>query len=277
MFPFKAALNASTLFPFRLTVPEFIRVAADAGYDGVELWVSDIERYLADGGTAEALRACLDEAGLTFANAIAFFRWADKDPAVREAAFLQAEQEMKLLQELGCLAIAAPPYGDVAACSPEEFAASLDRLVQLGRRIGIEPYLEFWGRAPKLSTLSEAVEISSLCGETGIKLLLDPFHMYTGGSAIPEIERLNGDRIGIFHVNDYPSEPDVTVIADNHRVFPGKGIAPSREIASTLHRIGYEGYLSLELFLEHYEGLSALEVARKGLAAMKETYAIEEE
>lgn len=49
MFPFKTALNASTLFPFELDVLQQVELAAQAGYDGIELWVKDIEAYLAAG------------------------------------------------------------------------------------------------------------------------------------------------------------------------------------------------------------------------------------
>src|SRR6185437_4694471 len=113
MFPFKAALNASTLFPFKLDVIQQIQVAAEAGYEGIELWMRDIDTYLNNGGSVEELRAALDSANLTFINAIAFFEWADADVAQREKAFKQAEKEMKLLKDLGCNLIAAPPFGNV--------------------------------------------------------------------------------------------------------------------------------------------------------------------
>jgi ribosomal-protein-alanine N-acetyltransferase len=41
-FPFQAALNTSTLQPFKLSVPEQVHVAAAAGFAGIELWVNDM-------------------------------------------------------------------------------------------------------------------------------------------------------------------------------------------------------------------------------------------
>ncbi|SFB06095.1 2-keto-myo-inositol isomerase [Cohnella sp. OV330] len=272
MFPFKAALNASTLFPFELEVPEQIAVAARAGYGGIELWVPQIETYLASGGTVEALKNCLDENGIAFPNAIAFFKWADEDEAVREAAFAQAEREMRLLAALGCAAVAAPPFGEVGRVSAEELAARFARLVELGRRVGVEPYLEFWGRAPKLSRLAEARDILSRSGVAEGKLLLDPFHMYTGGSEMAELGTLTGAEVGICHANDYPASPGRETIGDGDRVFPGEGVAPLREAAELLHRIGYEGYLSLELFVTDFGGLSADEAASRGLQSMREAF-----
>lgn len=84
MFPFKTALNASTLFPFRLDVKQQVRIAAEAGFEGIELWVKDIAAYLETGGTITDLKAYVAKSGITVANAIAFFPWADADDLVRD-------------------------------------------------------------------------------------------------------------------------------------------------------------------------------------------------
>ena len=274
-FPFKAALNASTLFPFKLGIAEQVRVAAEAGYAGLELWMQDVERYLAGGGTTRELRAIVDDAGIALVNAIAFFKWADADDATRQAGLAQAEREMRMLAELGCLAVAAPPYGNVEGVTLEAMAGHYARLVELARSIGIEPYLEFWGRARRLSRLSEALFIAIESGVPDAKLLLDPFHLYTGGSALSGLRYLNGANIGIVHVNDYPAAPAREQIADRDRVFPGAGIAPTHELAALLDRAGYRGYLSLELFVESYGAESAVGVATRGLNAITPAYRIE--
>jgi len=105
--------------------------------------------------------------------------------------------------------------------------------------------------------------------------LLDPFHMYTGGTNLHSLAYLNGANIGIVHVNDYPAAPSRERITDGDRVFPGDGIAPTHELARLLKRAGYRGYLSLELFMPSYGAASALEVARRGLAAMQRAYQLE--
>jgi sugar phosphate isomerase/epimerase len=274
-FPFKTALNASTLFPFELDIPRQVEVAAAAGFEGIELWLKDITAYADAGGSLEQLRTQIADAGLTVANAIGFFPWADADDTTREHGFVQAEREIELLAALGCVAVAAPPFGSVAGITLEAMAGHFARLVELGRRIGVEPYLEFWGRAPRLSRLSEAVYVALESGVTGAKLLLDPFHMYVGGSQLSAVSYLQGDMIGIVHVNDYPAHPERATITDAERRFPGEGIAPSRELARLLYRAGYRGYLSLELFVNDYGAASALDVARRGREALLATYRVE--
>jgi sugar phosphate isomerase/epimerase len=181
---------------------------------------------------------------------------------------------MHMLAELGCPAVAAPPYGDVEGVALEAIAGHYARLAQLARGIGVEPYLEFWGRAKALSRLSQALFVAMESGVSDAKLLLDPFHMYTGGSELQSIAYLNGANIGIVHVNDYVAVPAREQIADADRVFPGDGIAPTHELARLLGRAGYRGYLSLELFIESFGAASALDVARRGLAAVQNAYRV---
>ncbi|MFC5653602.1 sugar phosphate isomerase/epimerase family protein [Paenibacillus solisilvae] len=273
-FPFKLSLNTSTLFPYKLGVEEQIAVAAEAGYAGIELWVRDIDAYLEAGGKLPELRRRIEDAGINVVNAIAFWTWADSDEAARRQGFELAKRELELLAELNCTAAAAPPFGSVASVSLEDMAEQFAKLTELSRGIGVEPYLEFWGRASKLNCLNDAVYVAKQSGVKDAKLLLDPFHMYTGGSDFEGISLLKGDQIGIVHVNDYPSEPARAVIADNHRVFPGDGIAPSALIAQQLHRSGYDGYLSLELFIDDFNGRSALDIAKHGLEKVKAAYSV---
>ncbi len=275
MFPFKTALNSSTLFPFELDVKQQVRIAAAAGFEGIELWVKDIAAYLENGGTTQDLKRFIADTGVEIVNAIAFFKWADADETMREQGFAQAEREMGLLDELGCPAVAAPPYGDVDGITLEAMAEQFARLTDIARRIGVEPYLEFWGRAQKLSRLSEALYIAMESGRPDVKILLDPFHMYTGGSDLNSLAYMNGRHIGIVHVNDYPATPGREQLTDRDRVFPGEGIAPAHELARLLERAGYHGYLSLELFIESYGEEDALDVARRGRDAIASAYRVE--
>ncbi|MEK3888719.1 sugar phosphate isomerase/epimerase family protein [Bacillus sp. FSL K6-3431] len=274
LFPFKVALNTSTLFPFKLDVIQQVRIAAEAGYEGIELWMKDIDAYLAEGGTVKDLKSELSRSNIEFINAIAFFKWADADASIREKAFKQAKNEMELLASLGCKLIAAPPFGDVGIVKLEEMAGYFEQLVIIGREVGVEPILEFWGKAEKLSTLADAHHMLEVCSITNTKMLIDPFHMYVGGSDFSGLKALRGEQIGIFHINDYPEIPEREELDDSDRVFPGEGIAPSYEIAQMLHDIHYSGYLSLELFIEDYQGQGPLEVSKYGLQALKESYAV---
>lgn len=269
---FKTALNASTLFPFELNVVEQVSVAAEAGYDGIELWMKDIEAYLDSGGTLQNLRDVVESHRISIVNAIAFFKWSDGDDETRRHGLRQAEKEMSWLAELGCGAVAAPPFGNVRDLSLDTIAHHFAELAELGQGIGVEPYLEFWGRAEKLSRLSEAVYIAMESGVPNAKILLDPFHMYTGGSCVDDLSYLTREHIGIVHVNDYPGNPPRERITDQDRVFPGDGIAPTKKLANYLDHAGYDGYVSLELFIGDFGSETPLMVARRGLEKIRASY-----
>jgi 2-keto-myo-inositol isomerase len=273
VFPFKTALNTSTLMPFSLNVIEQVKIAADAGYEGIELWMRDIEFYLDNGGTVQELKAVLHDLNIELVNVIAFFKWADADTAIRHEALIQATKEMQLLAQIGCKYIAAPPFGDVAGVELDEMANYFEQLVKIGEEIGVEPILEFWGKAKKLSTIHEALYILGVSKVEHAKVLLDPFHMHVGGSELSQIKQLTGNQIGVFHVNDYPAAATKENLVDADRVFPGEGISPTTEIAKMLHDVDYSGYISLELFIDDYKGKTALEVATYGLQTMKKAYA----
>jgi len=123
-----------------------------------------------------------------------------------------------------------------------------------------------------LSRLSDALFAAMQSGLPDVKILLDHYHLYIGGSPLSSLKYMNGANIGIVHVDDFSSNVNGAVL--NDRVFPGEGIAQTHELAGLLHQIGYGGYLSLELFIEDYRGENALEVARRGLNSIKQAYNI---
>lgn len=267
-FPFKSALNTSTLRPYELSVPDQIRTAAGAGFAGVELWVRDVQAHVEAGGSAEELRSLARDEGIEIVNGIAFFRWTDADPEVREQGLEQARREIDLLARIGCRAVAAPPTGNVESLSLEEIAANFVLLHRLADGLGVEAILEFWGRAPVLHSIREAQSVLRHAGIATGSMLLDLFHMYTGGSTVDDVRSLSGSRVGLVHMNDYPADPPRETIKDAERVMPGDGVGPVGAFYDALVSIGYDGYLSVELFRPEYEAGSAAGVAAQALQKM---------
>jgi len=71
------------------------------------------------------------------------------------------------------------------------------------------------------------------------------------------------------HFNDYPADPPRDKIKDEHRIFPGDGIAPLTMILQTLKSTGAKTALSLELFNKDYWQRDALEVLKTGIEKMR--------
>ena len=60
--PFKFCLNTSTIKP--QPVLEKIRLAGEAGFAGVELWINDIYEHVGRGGDVSDIEKALDETAL---------------------------------------------------------------------------------------------------------------------------------------------------------------------------------------------------------------------
>jgi sugar phosphate isomerase/epimerase len=269
---FGYCLNTSTIRECGLDLLQEIEVVAQAGYQGIEPWVSEIEAYLRGGGTLAEIRHLLEQRGLKVPNLIAFFPWAHPDEAVRAKALEKARGVADMARELACPFVAAPPTGisDRKDISLSHIAECYRDLLELGRQVGVKPLLEFWGHSQVLYSLDEAVEILRLVDDPDAAILADVFHMAKGGSDFKLLDQLDGDQLGLIHLNDYPGSGVVTQLTDRERLYPGDGAAPYDAIIATLRRIGYAGVLSLELFNEAYQRAGALDVARTGLEKMRQ-------
>src|SRR5687767_15651529 len=72
--------------------------------------------------------------------------------------------------------------------------------------------------------------------------------------------------IQIFHINDAEDLPR-NELEDRHRLLPGLGILPLREIVSAFRRIGYDKVASVEIFRPEYWARDPFELARAAKAA----------
>ncbi|MDF2441407.1 MAG: 2-keto-myo-inositol isomerase [Abditibacteriota bacterium] len=268
---FKFCLNTSTLRGYKLTLREEIEIAGRAGYDAIEPWMSEIEAHEETGHTIEELATMVRNSGLSVQGAIGFFEWIVDDETRRKAALERARRDMERVARLGGTLIAAPPMGATETTDLNLFRAA-ERyavLCELGREFGVRPLVEVWGFSKTLSRLGEAAFVAIESGHPDAGILADVYHLHKGGSAHTGLALLNGAQLPLFHVNDYPAEPGPAAIKDEHRVWPGDGVAPLAAIFATLQQIGFDGYLSLELFNPNYWQGDAFETARTGIEKLQ--------
>lgn len=265
------SLNTSTIRACGLSVEEEIKVAAQTGYKGIELWLSEIDDYLDKGGKLSELKKFLDQHEIKVPNIIAFFQWANPDAELRKEALEEAKQVLSIAQVIDCAYVAAPPAGitDMSELPLEEIADYYSELLDTYEDSGVKPLLEFWGHSEILCSLNEAMQILEIVDDEDALLLADVFHMAKAGDSFELLKELNGNKLGLFHINDYPDAPDVTKLTDQDRVYPGDGVAPFDQIIGILTEIGYTGMFSLELFNEEYQKKGAVHVAKTGLKKMK--------
>jgi sugar phosphate isomerase/epimerase len=262
-------------------VVELVEVAAKAGYQAIEPWVSELNDYLKAGGSLKDLGKRIADAGLQVPDAIGFAEWLVEDEGRRKKGLEQAKRDMDAVQQIGGKRLAAPPVGatgggsrrDDPKTSPPvtDLLVAADRyraLLELGKSMGVTPIVEVWGHSKALKRLGEVLLVAVECGSPEGCVLPDVYHLYKGGSDFAGLHLLGPAAIGIFHVNDYP-RIDRAKIIDQDRVYPGDGVAPLKEVFAALRAMGYRGFVSLELFNREYWKQDPLAVAKTGLEKMK--------
>jgi sugar phosphate isomerase/epimerase len=265
------SLNTSTLRGQKLDLPQIIQIAAKAGYDGIELWISEMEAYLKTGKSLASLKKLFSDAKIIPVNAIGFAPWMAQDVEKSKAGFEQMEREMRMLAEIGCKRIAAPAIGATAPVDLMAAGEQYANLLALGRKTGVMPQLEFWGAFDPFHQLGQCLATAAAANDPDARILPDVYHLFRGGSGFEGLKLVNGNAIEVFHMNDFTSKPRLEQ-KDSDRVYPGDGIGPMKEIASTLKAMGGNKFLSLEVFNEAYWAQDAQEVANTGLKKMKQFF-----
>lgn len=268
---FSYALNTSTIQGGKLGLAGSLDIASQAGYDGVELWLNDIKDYLGKGNSLSSLAKLLSKKKLAVENGISFTAWMVNDPVKRKAGLGELEEEMKILSAIGCKRIAAPPAG-VDKNEPVDFIQAggyYREILNLGRKYGVIPQLEFWGASETLYSLAQALAIAAAADDPAARILPDVYHLFRGGSGFNGLQLVSGRAIEIIHLNDYPGNRPAGEQTDADRVFPGDGVAPLKEILQTLKNMGGAKVLSLELFNRDYWKQDPLQLAKTGLQKMK--------
>ena len=96
---FLLGLNTSTIRGQKLSIVEEIELAQKAGYQAMEPWIDELERYAESGGSLEDLAKRFRDAGISVESAIGFFDWVVDDPERRRKGFEAARRAMDLVQQ----------------------------------------------------------------------------------------------------------------------------------------------------------------------------------
>ena len=251
--PFRISLNTSTIRGYKLPVEQQIDLCAETGFEGIELWASDVKSYIKQGGTPEALHRQIKQYGLVLENMITFSTWIADDPVRRAEGIRMMREDMELAVRLGGSYIAAPVQG-ISGIEREklsEYSSRYHTILEDGDEIGVTPIIELWGSGA-LNQLSDAAAITIGTAHPKAAMLLDFYHLYRGGNSFDSLWQINGKSLPVFHINDYPASLPRETLKDADRVFPGDGVCPFNKVLPLLYQTGFRGALSIELFNSTY-------------------------
>ncbi|MBV9125589.1 MAG: sugar phosphate isomerase/epimerase, partial [Planctomycetes bacterium] len=178
--PFGYCLNTSTLRGQKLSIVEEVEIAAQAGYQGLEPWVEELDRYVKEGGNLKDLNKRIHDHGLRIPSSIDFFEWIVDDQDRRRKGLEAARHSMDLVRQIGGQHIAAPPAGatDQAGLDFRVITQRYRALLDLGEQLGVIPEVELWGFSKTLSRLGEVMLVAIDSRHPKACILPDVFHLY---------------------------------------------------------------------------------------------------
>lgn len=256
----KICLNTSTIKPVPLL--EKIKLAGEAGYEGIELWLNDVWEFVARGGEVGEISRALDDHGLIVPSVIAMRQWGDFEGWEHQLVLDEARRRFALGARLGAPFIVATPPLENPETS--HLAARYKELLQIGREEGIRPTFEYISFFKSVHTLKRAWEIVQEADDPDATLILDAFHNWNSVSTQEDLLAIPLDRISHYHIDDADPRKAALTQTDQDRVMPGDGQINLRREIQILKNMGYDRTVSLELFNEEWWSKDPAETLRIG-------------
>lgn len=241
-----------------------LHAAKAAGFDYLEIWKAKIK-----GKPIDDLKALFAETGVPPLSINSIEHITFRDAGAYEAIKQECRELSEIAAAIECPYIVVVP-GRLPANDVDVVAESVPvvaELCDIAAEYGVALGFEFLGQLDcSVPTLDLAEEIVRETARDNLGLVIDSFHFYAGGSSIHSIEKLDPKLIYIFHINDAEDLPRAQ-LQDRHRLLPGLGILPLREMMAAFRKIGYDDVASVEIFRPEYWERDPLELAREAKAA----------
>jgi 2-keto-myo-inositol isomerase len=265
--PWPVSLDTSTIRPAG-DISEKVRIAAEAGYDGIEPWEGELSEYEERGGDLRDLGQRIKDSGMGVPNVVALWNaipptqqeWEEREEEHRNRFRQASETGAKYIQTV------LTPAREWQEYDLNFAAEKFHELLEMGiNDYNVIPALNFLQFLPHNQRIGQASAIALNADHPEAKIIPDTFHMYAGGSGFNGLKHIRGSFIAIFQINDVPGNPPREELEDEHRVYPGDGIFPLTDILKDLKETGFDEFVSLQLFNPDYWEQDLLEVARTGL------------
>ncbi len=257
------------------SVLEDLALCEKYGFDYIDVQSECLDRELAAG------KYTLEELGEFFRshkikmlsyNALVFFNMKQTQEE-KDAVMEQLDEIIRRCQILDCKMIVVVPSMDlkVKATVDEikaDAVAVLKEMVKKVEPYGIKLSLEFCG-APTMSInrFEYAYDIVKAVDSPLVGVTLDQFHFNAMASGWDALEKADGKKIFVWHLNGAENMPcGAAYNTDEVRLWPGEpgDSLDHKRFADTLKKIGFEGDVcTMEVFRPDYYKLSNEENIKK--------------
>ncbi|MEW6228206.1 MAG: sugar phosphate isomerase/epimerase [Bacillota bacterium] len=226
------------------TFAEKLDILECAGYEGVEVWGTDLETRISEinhamrGRSLRVATVCAGYGGCLL----------DAAKSERDKAMDDIKRLLGLCADVGAsglivVPIFGPPkindlspYKTALQLEGELLAVELKELAERAQEAGVYVILEPLNRYQThfLNRLEQATQVCEEIGSPFVKIMADFYHMNIEEASIPDAIRLAKDHL--VHVH----------LSDSNRLPPGCGHVDFAAGFAALSEIGFEGYAALE-------------------------------
>jgi 2-keto-myo-inositol isomerase len=272
----KIAMNGATTMHADLATD--IAAAGAARFDLIEIWAAKMREFLKTNSVAD-LNNLIKENNLKpySINSIEHITFRNAEDYAQIKA--ECEEFSRIAAEIDCPYVVVVPGKLPENASKDEITKEsvrvLNELADISEKYNVGLAFEFLGQSDcSVQTLDFCKEIVEKVDRESVGLVIDTFHFYAGNSSFEAIETLDPEKLFIFHINDAEDLPR-EALTDAHRLYPGTGILPIREIKKRFDKIGYDRMVSIEIFRPEYWAQDPFEVAREAKAATEKVLELE--
>lgn len=271
----KIALNGATTMRADLTTD--IKAASAAGFELIEIWAAKLREFLKTNTIAD-LKRLLEENSLEPYSINSIEHITLRNDADYAKIKAECEEYSRIAGEINCPYVVVVPGKLPENATEEEIVDEsvkvLNELADIAEKYNVGLAFEFLGQSDcSVQTLDLDKKIIELVNRENVGLVIDTFHFYAGNSSFEAIETLDPEKLFIFHINDAEDLPKEN-LTDAHRLYPGEGILPIREIKQRFDKIGYDRMVSIEIFRPEYWDEDPFEVARNAREATEKVLGI---
>lgn len=250
------------------TLEEKMRAAAEAGFDGIEVFEPDL---VASPLSPEQVRDLAEELGLTL-DLYQPFRDLEGVPEEQfQQNLRRLEAKFQLMRRLGVnLLLLCSNVGTATSWEDPVAVEQLRRAADLAAGYGIRIAYEAlaWGRF--VNTYEHAWSLVQQADRPNLGVCLDSFHILSRRGDVSGFREIPGDKVFFVQIADAPIMlMDVLSWSRHHRNFPGEGGFDLVTFMRELYATGYTGPVSLEVFSDVYRQTESVRTAREAMRSLQ--------
>lgn len=255
------------------SLPEALSAYSNRGIGGVSIWQNTIESY----GPSEAARILADFP-LQVVSYVRGGFFPSTDRNTRQKAL---DHNRKLIDEaarinapLLVLVCGADP-GQSLVRSREQIREGIEALLPYaqdsGVKLSIEPLHPMYADTRSaINTLGQANTMAEAISHPSVGVAVDVYHLWWDPDLKDQIIRCGEQKnLHAFHICDWKSPTEDML---NDRGLMGEGCIPVREISDWVHTAGFEGFIEVEIFSNHYWSMDQHRFLEMIIDAYKKLY-----